>query len=106
MSFIEFVASLVRQNSITLPDDWAETADETILAQRVLERLNEYFFQTYEGIGTTRINDQEFQYFSEFHKYWEAHHAEILNARIDRGQARIAAQALRDAHLQCSERIF
>jgi len=53
--------------------------------------------QTYEGIGTTTFNDEELQYFSEFHKFWEAHHREILNARIDRAQVRLAAQALSHA---------
>ena len=33
----------------------------------------------------------------EFHKFWEAHHKDILNARIDRKQAKLAAQALSNA---------
>ena len=33
----------------------------------------------------------------EFHKFWEAHHKKILNAKIDRKQARLAAQSLSDA---------
>jgi len=33
----------------------------------------------------------------EFHKFWEARHEKILNARIHRNQARLAAQALSNA---------
>jgi len=95
-SFLDFVKALNARIGITLPDDWAEL-NETRLAQRFLEKLNEYFFQTHEGIGTTTFNDQELQYFSEFHKFWEAHNQEILNAQIDRTQATLVAQSLSNA---------
>jgi hypothetical protein len=68
--------------------------------------LNEYFFQTYDGIGTIRLNEKDYQYFSEFHKFWEAHHAEILNARIDRTQAHLAARALHNALVKYGPSIF
>jgi len=106
MTFRNFISHLNQQIGIPLPRDWETTTDEIALAQRVLERLNEYFFQTYDGIGTTTLNDKEYQYFSEFHKFWEAHHAEILNARIDRMQARIAARALHNAFLKYGTDIF
>ncbi len=106
MTFRNFIASLNQEIGIPLPDDWNTFTDEISLAQRVLERLNEYFFQTYDGIGTTALNDKEFQYFSEFHKYWEAHHTEIINARIDRQQAHVAARALHNARLKYGEDIF
>ena len=68
MTFSDFVTSLNKQIGIHLPDDWI-TTNEIVLAQQVLEKLNEYFFQTYDGIGTTKLNDKDYQYFSEFHKY-------------------------------------
>ncbi|MFX1353985.1 MAG: hypothetical protein ACFFGP_08505 [Promethearchaeota archaeon] len=76
-----------------MPESWSGLG-EVALAQRFLQKLNEYFFQTYEGIGTTTFNGDELQYFSEFHKFWEAHHREILRARISRAQARLAAECL------------
>ncbi len=93
MTFREFIEDLNRRMGISLPEAWT-TLTDVGLAQRFLERLNEYFFQTYEEIGTVTFEGDELLYFSEFHKFWEAHHQEILDARIDRAQARRAAQAL------------
>lgn len=106
MTFRNFIANLNQQIGIQLPPNWESITDEVALAQRALERLNEYFFQTYGGIGTTILNDKEYQYFSEFHKFWEAHHVETLNAKIDRAQARIAARALHNAFLKYGADIF
>lgn len=106
MTFRKFIATLKQKIGIELPPDWEIITDEIVLAQRVLETLNEYFFQTYNGIGTTKINDKEYQYFSEFHKFWEAHYDEILNARIDRTQARLAAIALQSAKSLYGTEIF
>jgi hypothetical protein len=106
MTLRRFIVGLNRELGISIPADWETITDEIILAQRVLEKLNEYFFQTYDDIGTTKLNDKEYQYFSDFHKYWEAHHAEIINAKIDREQARIAARALHNAFVRYGEGIF
>jgi hypothetical protein len=106
MTFLEFVAELAKQVSIPLPPGWENSTDEVSLAQIVLEQLNAYFFQTYEGIGTLMLNDKEYQYFSDFHKFWESHHVRILNAKIDRGQARQAAQALHAAFQKYGAEIF
>ncbi|MCK4374005.1 MAG: hypothetical protein KAX19_01715, partial [Candidatus Brocadiae bacterium] len=93
MTFKEFLSGLNQRMGVPLPEYW-ETMPELQLAQRFLEGLNEYFFQAYDGIGTTEFQGEELLYFSEFHKFWEAHHAEILNARIDREQAELTAHAL------------
>lgn len=92
-SLIEFVAQLNQRMGITLPDDWQKLG-ATEISRRFLSGLNEYFFQTSTELGATVFQDQEFQYFSAFHKFWEANHKEILNARIDEAQAKIAAQCL------------
>jgi len=105
MTFRDFIDSMTQQVGISLPPDW-KRFDEIILAQRVLQSLNEYFFQTHDGIGATESRGKEYQYFSEFHKFWEAHHAEVINARIDRAQARVAAHALHSALLKYGSEIF
>ena len=91
--FIRFIVDINRKIGISLPSQWTELT-EIQVAQRFLEKLNEYFFQTHEEIGTTTFNGEELQYFSEFHKFWEANYEAILNPRIDDEQARIAAQSL------------
>lgn len=106
MTFRTFIEILNREIGVSVSDDWYATAGEIILAKKVLEKLNEYFFQTYDGIGVARLNDKEYQYFSDFHKYWESHHAEIINARINREQAKLAARALHEANVKFSESIF
>ena len=87
-------------------DGWDKITDDVTLARRILERLNAHFHQTYDGNGVGTLNEKEYQYLPDFHKYWEAHHAEIINARIDRQQARIAARALHEARLKYGENIF
>ncbi|MCK5768468.1 MAG: hypothetical protein KAH35_08880, partial [Candidatus Atribacteria bacterium] len=95
-NFVEFIKEINQKIDISLPASWTNLS-EVCLAQRFLEKLNEYFFQTYEKIGTTTFNGQEFQYFSKFHKFWEANHREILNVKIDREKAQLAAEALSKA---------
>ena len=95
-SFKEFIKEINQKMGLSLPHFW-DDLDEIQLAQRFLEKLNEYFFQTFEGIGTTTFNGEELRYFSEFHKFWEKHHKDILNARIDEKQTKLAAKALSKA---------
>src|SRR5947208_1761500 len=95
-SFRDFVADLSHKVGLTVPQRW-EGMDEIALAQRFLEKLNSFFYQTYDGIGTTTYDGEEFQYFSEFHRFWEAHHREILNVRINRGQAALVAKGLHES---------
>jgi hypothetical protein len=104
-SFRDFVRDLSGKIGLEIPPRWNQLS-EIQLAQRFLERLNEYFFQTHESIGNTTFDGEEFPYFSEFHKFWEAHHKEVLNARINRKQAAIVARCLRDAVRQYGEDIL
>lgn len=60
----------------------------------ILSKVNAYFYQTHRGIGSTRFNEDEYQYFSEFHRYWEANYEHILDLRIDSHQAERAARGL------------
>jgi hypothetical protein len=95
-SLTQFVVEINKRIGIDLPEGWQKLSDIQI-AQRFLSGANEYFFQTYNGIGKTTFRDEELSYFSEFHKFWEAHHAEILDGRIDTTQTAIAARSLAQA---------
>ena len=60
-----------------------------------ISRINQFLYQTYPGLGgTTILNDEYFEYFSEFHKFWDEHHQEILNPQIDDDQCLLVAEAL------------
>ena len=50
--------------------------------RRVISALNEFLFQSYDGIGTTEALDDEFDYFSDFHRFWEAHHEDVIGIEI------------------------
>ncbi len=95
-SFISFIRSINEKMGITLPSS-IEQKNEIQTAQIFLERMNEYFFQTFKAIGKTSFQGEELQYFSEFHKFWEENHKEIINVKIDEIQAQKAASALSDA---------
>ena len=89
----DLVHGLVIKCGIPVPSTWTRL-DEVALAQQFLRGINEYFYQTYNGIGTTTFNGEELQYFSEFHKFWESSHKQILNARINKARVQKAAESL------------
>jgi len=51
MTFRNFIITPNQQIGTELSDDLETITDEIVSAQRALERLNECFFQTYDGIG-------------------------------------------------------
>lgn len=63
-------------------------------ARHILELINEYFYTTYNDIGRIAILDTELDYFSEFHKYWEANHEKILSPMIDESKCKDVAAVL------------
>ncbi|MBU4501195.1 MAG: hypothetical protein KKA79_01280 [Nanoarchaeota archaeon] len=60
----------------------------------IISKINEYFYTNYDSIGHTTILDDEFAYFSEFHKFWERYHKDILNPQIDDLQCSLVADVL------------
>lgn len=92
-TLLGFIQEINKRIGFELPSDW-QHLPEVEVSRRFLAGVNEYFFQTHKGIGTTRFQGEELQYFSEFHKFWEKNHAAILDAQVSEEQARKAAQAL------------
>jgi len=93
---IRFIENINAQMGISLPDEW-QALPEVEIARRFIQGINAYFFQTRENIGRTSFRGDELKYFSDFHKFWEKHHREILNAHIAPQQVRKAAEALSKA---------
>ena len=81
---------------LIVPKGWPGK-DNLTAARTLIRLLNEYFFQTHEGIGNTNFEGHELQYFSPFHRFWERNHRVIIDAIIDRSQAKIAAKSLSEA---------
>ena len=40
-------------------------------ARNIIKNLNEFLYTNYEGIGKTFELDEEREYISEYHKFWE-----------------------------------
>lgn len=95
-SLLDFVVHINSQIGISLPSGW-QTLPSIRVAQLFVSGVNRYFFQTHSGIGTTEFQGEELQYFSEFHKFWESHHREILNATINTFKAHHVAMLLNEA---------
>jgi hypothetical protein len=75
---------------------------------RIISKLNEFLFQSYDGIGTTKaLDDDEFEYFSNFHKFWEKHHQEILGvAKAEPQLFQDVASVLDKIHQRQGDSIF
>ncbi len=72
----------------------------------IISKINEYFYTNYDGIGYTRALNDKFEYFSEFHKFWEKYHRDIINPKIDEKQCKIVADILHEVYLKYGERLF
>ena len=72
-------------------------------ARLLIKELNEFLYTNYEDIGVTNDN---LEYFSNFHKYWETHHKEILNVKIDDEACNIVADALHDVFILTNGKAF
>ncbi len=95
-SLIEFIQNINQDIGVDLPKNWQMLTDVEI-AQKFIKGLNQYIFQTYRDIGKTTRQGEEFQYFSDFHRFWEANHQKILQAMINREQAHKVARAISNA---------
>ena len=68
--------------------------------RNIISKINEYFYTTYDGIGTTEALDLTFDYFSEFHKFWEKYHKDILNPIVDVKKCEQVARILNSIRIQ------
>lgn len=67
-------------------------------ARRVVRSINDFLYTNYPGIGSTFELGEYREYFSDFHKFWEAHHKEILDCKISDGKCEQVADALHSVY--------
>ncbi len=72
----------------------------------IISKINEYFYTSYKGIGTTTALGLELEYFSEFHKFWEKNHKQVLNPQIVQRNCEIAADCLHEVFIRFGRRPF
>lgn len=63
-------------------------------AREVVAELNNFLYTNYDGIGTTKALGSTFDYFSDFHKYWEQNYKDILDCTINESKCEKVAEAL------------
>ena len=63
-------------------------------ARKVVKSINDFLYTNYPDIGTTWSLGEYREYFSDFHKFWEEHHQEILDCKIDDKKCELVADAL------------
>ena len=83
LPFKNFIETINKEIGISSPISWTNFS-EIQFAQFFLKTLNEFFFETYDGIGVTTFNGEEVKCFSEFHKFWEKNHKDIINTKINK----------------------
>ena len=71
-----------------------------IEAKKVVKSINDFLYTNYPGIGTTYELGDYREYFSDFHKFWEAYHKEILNCQIDDEKCKQVADTLHSIYLR------
>ncbi len=100
-NFSIFFKSLLKNSEISLSRDLS--IEEV---RFIISKINEYFFTNYDGIGSTNILNEDFEYFSEFHKFWEKYHKQVLNAKIDDEKCKKVAEVLHNILVQYGKKPF
>ncbi len=75
-------------------------------ARRVVKNINDFLYTNYPGIGSTLELGEYREYFSDFHRFWEVHHKEILDCKIDDNKCEKVADALRSIYIKTDGNAF
>lgn len=75
-------------------------------ARKVVKTINDFLYTNYDGIGGTNILGEFRDYLSDFHKFWELHHKEILDCKIDENKCVAVAIALHRIYLESEGEAF
>lgn len=71
-----------------------------------IKTINEFLYTTSDELGETFILDQNYKYFSEFHKFWHSNYKEILDLKIDENTCTKVAEVLHDVFIRTNGRVF
>lgn len=67
-------------------------------ARKIVSLINDFLYTTHADIGMVKALGQEFNYFSDFHKFWHNHYAEILECKVNDEACKKVAIALHDIY--------
>jgi hypothetical protein len=69
-------------------------------ARSIVKEINDFLYTNTENIGTVDFGGKEFDFFSEFHKYWLAHNKEILDIQINEDNCKAVAIKLHEVYVR------
>lgn len=75
-------------------------------ARKVVKKINDFLYTNYPSIGETFELGEYREYFSDFHKFWETHHKEILDCKIDDNKCELVADSLRNIYVKTDGNAF
>ncbi|MBQ7024864.1 MAG: hypothetical protein IJN29_14895 [Akkermansia sp.] len=75
-------------------------------ARSVVSCINSYLYTNYPGIGYTTELGKEFEFLSDFHKFWKTHHKEILACSINEEKCARMAKILHDVYIETDGSAF
>ena len=75
-------------------------------ARSVVSNINTYLYTNYPGIGFTTELGKEFEFLSDFHKFWKAYHKEILDCTINEEKCEQVANILHDVYVKTNGSAF
>lgn len=75
-------------------------------ARKVVKSINDFLYTNYPGIGSTYALGEYREYFSDFHKFWDAYHEKILDCKIDNVKCELVADALHTVYVNTNGDAF
>ena len=86
----------------------ASSTEELTISQarEVVRKINEFLYCSDPSNGKTYALGNMYEYISDFHKYWEKHHKEILNCQIDEEKCEQVADVLFDIYRKTNGKAF
>ena len=79
---------------------------DIVTARRIVNEINKFLFTTHNDIGTVFALGRNYQYFSNFHKYWDKNYKDILNVIIDDEQCKKVAIELHTIFVRTRGKAF
>lgn len=94
-SFYKLIAGKQFNKNLSLED-----------ARELVKRINEFLYANYDGIGSTEALGTSYPYLSDFHKYWESYHKEILDCKINEDICEQVADVLHNLYVNTYGKAF
>ncbi len=92
---------------LEIKEKFGDSSTLTIEKARELVRLiNDFLYTNYTELGYTEALGKQYPYISDFHKYWEIHHKEILNVVIDESNCEKVAEGLHNIYVKTKGKAF